>query len=172
MLPAAVISNKTSSRSKVGSSAFVTRFCSAFHVQMSRPSSLRTSRSGMVDVLLDKLEQATDTFALEQEICLEQFRAQMEKLLVEQQRFFEQNSEVRLAVREPPNDNVETAYMFDSQARSLTLTEDSHLLVAESTDVPHMNRGGESGLLVDGRLSEMPCPMRIDTVRSDVYFEQ
>ena len=65
------------------------------------------SKSGGLDELLDNLQQATDAFASDQELRLQQFRAEMEKLLVQQQRDFEQNMESRPS-RDPENDEETT----------------------------------------------------------------
>ena len=146
---------------------------------MSRPSSRTSNRrpsssAGTVDGLLDKLQDATETFALDREIRLEGFRAQMEKLLVEQQRSFEQNSEARLSVRGTPPGSVETTYMFDSQQRSRTVTEGFDMFDADSTDVEHMVCGAESDAFLHARISTMPDLVRIDTAKfnaQNLYLE-
>ena len=126
----------------------------------------------MVDGLLDKLQQATETFALDQEIRLEQFRAQMEKLFVEQQRSFEQNSEAHLSLHAPSDDDPQTTDVFDSQPCSQTTTEDDDMLDADGTDLSRMVSAAESDVLVSRRTSIMPLPRRIDRSRSEMlYFD-
>ena len=126
----------------------------------------------MVDGLLDKLQQATETFALDQEIRLEQFRAQMEKLFVEQQRSFEQNSEAHLTLHAPSDDDPQTTYVFDSQPCSQTTTEDDDMLDADGTDLSRMVSAAESDVLVSRRTSIMPLPRRNDRSRSEMlYFD-
>ena len=129
----------------------------------------------MVDVWLDKLQQATDTFSLDQELRLEQFRTQMEKLLVEQQRSFEQRSEARLSearlsVREPPVHHAETTFMFDSPPQSQNITEDSEVWDAGGLDLSCMVSDSESDVSVSVyRTSSMPLPKRSER-RSDVLY--
>ena len=125
----------------------------------------------MVEGLLDKLQQATETFALDQEIRLEQFRAQMEKLILEQARSFEQNSEPHVTVHAPCDDDAETTYVFDRQPCSQTMTEDD-MLDADGTEFSRRGSTAESDVFVSRRTSAMPLPQRIDRSRSEVlYFE-
>ena len=92
----------------------------------------------MSDSLLENLQQATESFRLEQEVRLEQFLAHVERLCAKQQKAFEEARDARTSftssVNESRDDNphvvdapptrAQTTYMFDTEHRALLQEDD------------------------------------------------